>query len=76
MISTNMKKAYWPGNIILNPDESGLPKKSIVIISKSRIISKDKIGICIGKIGQGRIDEIRKEIASLNDKIERRRLRK
>ena len=72
MISTNMEKAYWPGNIILSPDESGLPKKSIVVVSKTNCISKDKLSICIGKIGLERVNEIRNEISSLNDRIERR----
>ena len=72
MISTNMKKAYWPGNIIINPDESGLPKKSIVIVSKTSIINKDKLENCIGKIGVEILIEIKNEISSLNERIESR----
>ena len=72
MISTNMKKAYWPGNIIINPDESGLPKKSIVIVSKTRIITEDKLDNCIGKIGLERLIEIQDGISGLNERIESR----
>jgi len=69
MISTNMKKAYWPGNIIINPDESGLPKKSIVIVSKTRIITEDKLDNCIGKIGLERLIEIQDGISGINERI-------
>jgi mRNA interferase MazF len=72
MISTNMKKAYWPGNIILSKEESGLPKRSIVVVSKTVIIKKDKFEMPIGRINQERLLEVKREIANLNEKLESR----
>ena len=72
MISTNMKKAYWPGNIIIEKEESGLPKRSIVVVSKSGIIKKDKLENAIGRIGKERLLEVIKEITNLDNRIERR----
>ncbi len=71
MISTNMKKAYWPGNIIIEKEESGLPKRSIVVVSKTGIIKKDKLETAIGRIDKERLQEVIKEIANLNNRIER-----
>jgi len=72
MISTNMKKAYWPGNIIIEKEESGLPKRSIVVVSKTGIIKKDKLKNAIGRLGKERLQEVIKEIADLNNRIEGR----
>ena len=72
MISTNMKKAYWPGNIIIEKEESGLPKRSIVVVSKTRIIKKNKLNNAIGRLGKERLQEVIKEIADLNNRIEGR----
>ena len=69
MISTNMKKAYWPGNIIIEKEESGLPKRSIVVVSKSGIIKKDKLENAIGRIGKERLLEVIKEITNLDNRI-------
>ena len=67
MISTNMKKAYWPGNIVLNNNEAGLPKKSIVIVSKTRIAKSNNLKEYIGKFSISRTEEIIKEIERLNN---------
>ena len=67
MISTNMKKAYWPGNIVLNDNEAGLPKKSIVIVSKTKIIKLINFREYIGRFSITRTEEIIKEIERLNN---------
>jgi mRNA interferase MazF len=67
MISTNMKKAYWPGNIVLNDNEAGLPKKSIVIVSKTKIAKFSKLREYIGRFSITRTEEITKEIERLNN---------
>ena len=72
MISTNMKKAYWPGNIVLNDNEAGLPKKSIVIVSKTKITKRDNLKEYIGRFSISRTEEITKEIEGLNNIVEQR----
>jgi hypothetical protein len=65
-----MKKAYWPGNIVLNDYEAGLPKRSIVVISKTKIIERTKLKEYVGRFGVMRVEEIIKEIKKLNESIE------
>ena len=67
MISTNMKKAYWPGNIILNDNEAGLPKKSIVIVSKTKTAKLMNLREYIGRFSILRTEEIIKEIERLDN---------
>ena len=69
MISTNMKKAYWPGNIVLNDYEAGLPKRSIVVISKTKNIELSKLREYVGRFGKTRTDEIISEIKKFNESI-------
>jgi mRNA interferase MazF len=66
MISTNMKKAYWPGNIVLNDNEAGLPKKSIVIVSKTKISKLINLKEYIGRFSLLRTEESINEIEKLN----------
>jgi len=57
-ISTNMKRAYDPGNIILDIGEANLNKKSIIVVSQISTVKKVNIGEYIGKLGKERIQEI------------------
>jgi mRNA interferase MazF len=75
MISTNMKKAYWPGNIVLNDYEAGLPKRSIVVVSKTKIIDRKNLKEYVGRFGVIRAEEIIREIKKLNESIERSKTR-
>ena len=72
MISTNMKKAYWPGNIVLNDNEAGLPKKSIVIVSKTKMAKLNNLREYIGRFSILRTEEIIKEIERLNNIVEQK----
>ena len=72
MISTNMKKAYWPGNIVLNNNEAGLPKKSIVIVSKTKIVKLNNLKEYIGRFSISRTEEIINEIERLNNIVRQR----
>jgi len=57
-ISTNMKKAYEIGNVILEEGEANLHKKSIVVVSQVSVVNKDQIGEYIGTLRPERIEEI------------------
>ena len=41
-VSTNMKKANEPGNILLEPGEGNLPKQSVVVVSEISIALKER----------------------------------
>lgn len=57
-ISTNMKKAYGIGNILLEEGEANLKKRSIVIVSQISVVKKDQIGEYIGTLSAKRVEEI------------------
>ena len=57
-ISTNMKKAYEPGSILLERGEGNLQKQSIILPSHISSIRKDMLGEYIGHLEQDRIDQV------------------
>lgn len=57
-LSTNMKRAYEAGNILLDPGEGGLPKQSIVIVSQVSVVEKTQIGEYIGRLSDNRMEQI------------------
>ncbi len=57
-ISTNMKKAYEVGNILLDAGEGNLDKRSIIIPSHISLVNKKDLGDFIGKLSPSRIDEV------------------
>lgn len=70
-ITTNMKRAFNPGNILLEAGEGNLPKQSIIVVSQISTVDKSQIGEYIGTLSQKRIDQIfagMKFIQSFTDK--------
>jgi mRNA interferase MazF len=57
-MSTNMKRAFEPGNILLELGEGGLPKQSIVVVSQISVVKKPHIGEYIGSLSERRIEQI------------------
>lgn len=57
-LSTNMKRAYEPGNILLEPGEGGLPKQSIVVVSQVSVVEKAQVGEYIGILSGERMEQI------------------
>lgn len=58
LLTTNMKNLSIPGNILLEKDEGGLAKQSIVEVSKITSIKKSELSKCIGTLPKARVDEI------------------
>jgi mRNA interferase MazF len=57
-ISTNMKKAYEVGNVVLEQGEGNLGKRSIVVVSQVSTVNKDQVGEYIGTLKAERVEEI------------------
>jgi len=57
-LTTNMKKAKLPGNILLELDEGNLPKQSIVVVSQVSTVEKSQIGEYIGRLSKERVKQI------------------
>lgn len=57
-LSTNLKRLSEPGNVLLDPGEAGLEKRSIVIASQVSAIAKDRLGERIGTLAPERVDQV------------------
>jgi mRNA interferase MazF len=57
-LTSNLKRANFPGKGLLEVNEANLPKQSVVEISKVSTVDKAQLGEYIGSLGQQRIDQI------------------
>lgn len=57
-LSSNVKLAQAPGNVLLKKGEANLPKASVVNISQVMTVNKDELGIKIGQLSKKRMEEI------------------
>jgi mRNA interferase MazF len=57
-LTTNIKQAKAPGNVLLEPGEANLIKRSVVVVSKISVVNKTTLGEYIGSLTCQRIDQI------------------
>jgi mRNA interferase MazF len=57
-LTTNLKRASFPGNVLLEVDEANLPKQSVVEVSKVSTVDKAQLGEYIGSLSEQRITQI------------------
>ena len=57
-LSSNLKRANEPGNVLLEPGEGNLNKQSIVIVSQVSTVDKNRLGEYIGALSDERIEQI------------------
>ncbi len=57
-LSTNLKRAGHPGNLRLEAGEGGLPKPSVVLVSRVSIVRKAQLGAYIGSLAPERVAQI------------------
>lgn len=58
VLTSNIKRANAPGNVLLEADEANLPRQSIVEVSKVSTVDKAQLGEYIGSLSEQRIDQI------------------
>jgi len=66
-LTSKLKRAKAPGNVLLNQGEANLPKKSIVNISQIFTVNKDDLVEKIGQVSEKRIAEILNGIKLLTE---------
>ena len=66
-LTSNIKRAQAPGNVLLNKGEANLPKKSVVNISQIYTVNKSDLVEKIGKVSEKRFNEILKGIKLLTE---------
>ena len=57
-LTTNIKRAKAPGNVLLEAGEANLPRQSVVLVSQVSTVDKAQLGEYIGSLTQQRIDQI------------------
>ena len=66
-LTSNVKRAQAPGNVLLKKGEANLPKKSVVNISQIYTVNKSDLIEKIGKVSPKRFNEILEGIKLLTE---------
>ena len=57
-LTTNIKRANIPGNVLLEAGEANLPKQSIVVVSQVSTVEQAQLGQFIGTLSKERVGQI------------------
>ena len=57
-LTTNMMLENAPGNVLLNKEESGLSKNSVIVVSQIGVIDRARLVEKATKLGKGSIEEV------------------
>ena len=57
-LTSNLKRATAPGNVLLEPREANLPKQSVVNVSQIFTVDKSQLGEKLGTLSSRRVHEI------------------
>lgn len=69
VLSSNLKRAQAPGNVLLNKGEANLPKDSVVNISQIYTVNKGDLAEKIGKVSEQRFNEILEGLKLLTEPV-------
>jgi len=57
-LTSNLNRATEPGNVLLEPGEGSLEKRSVVVVSQVSSIYKTRLGAQIGSLSSKRVQQI------------------
>ena len=57
-LTSNLKRANAPGNVLLHPGEANIPKQSVVNVSQIFTVDKSDLAEKIGRLSPQRLREI------------------
>jgi len=57
-LTTNLKRAKEPGNVLLDEGEANLPKQSVIVVSQVSIVDKTQLGEYIGTLTEQRVQQV------------------
>jgi mRNA interferase MazF len=66
-LTSNLKRAKAPGNVLLNKGEANLPKKSVVNISQIFTVNKSDLSEKIGSMTRERFHQVLEGIGLLTE---------
>jgi mRNA interferase MazF len=57
-LTSNLKKASEPGNVLLDEGEGGLPKRSVIVVSQVSAVDRGRLGGFIGALSDPRVEQV------------------
>ena len=57
-LTSNLKRAKEPGNVLLDEGEANLPRQSVVVVSRVSTVDKMQLGEHIGTLAEQRINQV------------------
>lgn len=57
-LTSNLKRAKEPGNVLLDEGEAHLPRRSVVVVSQVNTIKTSELGEYVGTLTENRIDQV------------------
>ncbi len=66
-LTTNLRRAKAPGNVLLDENEADLPKQSVIVVSQILTIDKSEMIDKIGVLSKERVGEILEGIKLLTE---------
>jgi len=57
-LTSNLKRASEPGNVLLDVGEGNLPKQSVLVVSQVSSVEKTQLGEYIGTLSDERVEQI------------------
>lgn len=57
-LTSNVKRASEPGNVLLDEGEGGLPKRSVLVVSQVDSVEKTKLGVYVGRLDAARVAQV------------------
>ena len=73
-LTSNLKRAKDPGNVLLEIGEANLPRQSVVVVSQVSTVDKTQLGEYIGSLTEPRIKQILAGMQFLQVLIDRRQI--
>ncbi|MFO0572487.1 MAG: type II toxin-antitoxin system PemK/MazF family toxin [Polyangia bacterium] len=57
-LTSNLKRASEPGNVLLDAGEGSLPRQSVAVVSQVCSVEKTRLGGFIGSLSEARVEQI------------------
>jgi mRNA interferase MazF len=57
-MTSNLKRAKEPGNLLLEQGEANLPRQSVVVVSQATTVDATQLGPYIGTLAEPRISQV------------------
>ena len=57
-LTSNLQRSTEPGNVLLDPGEGGLAKRSVVVVSQVSSVDKALLGERIGSLSNERVEQV------------------